>query len=351
MGLVFSTATIAFVLMLELTTSTYRSLAGNIGLASFAFGGVLITLFAYFTRHWQKLLWILTVFIGLLYPYLYYMPESPMYLYSTKQYTKLEKLLRRIAKANGRTDSEWYPTFQEFLNTQPSLHAVNEEKQTFAVKIRQLVCHRATTKRLLISNLIAFTGMLLFIKISYGLATMKISPYLGIVIGAAVEIIGYIIANILMSTRLGRKRSLMIFTGLTCVCVVMIPWLTKHSTVATAIISQLGKFAVSASLAVTWIFISELFPTSIRGSANGVVTAISRLGAITTPIIDSSIGEQYLPITFYVYGCLALLTLLSILLLPETRNVVLGDTTDVLNHRDGTGIMLASPVNSDDIEI
>lgn len=337
--------------MLELTTSKYRSLVGNIALASFALGGVLITLFAYLTHHWEKLLWAITAFIGLSHPYLYYMPESPLYLHSSKQYSKLEKLLRRIAKTNGRVESDWYPIFQTFLNTQPSAHATGEKKQKLIDTIRQLLCHRVIIKRLLISSLMTFTGMLLYIKIAYGLATMRISPYVGILIGAVVEIIGYIIASILMSSRLGRKYSFMIFTGLTCLCVVFIPSLTKHSTAATVIISQLGKFAVSASLAVTWIFISELFPTSIRTGANGIATAVSRFGAITAPIIDSSISEQYLPITFYIYGCLALLVLCSTLLLPETKNIALDDVTNDFHSRDGTEVMLSSAINANNIEI
>lgn len=344
-GLIFSSSTTVFVLILELSSSTYRSLAGNIALSSFAVGGVLITLFAYLTHHWQKLLWTVTGFIGLTLPYLYYMPESPMHLYATKQYSRLETLLRRIAKVNGRPDSEWYPIFQELLNTQSS-YTVNQEKFTVTHKIRQLICHQETAKRLLVSSLLAFTGMLLYIKISYGLATMNISPYIGILIGAAVEIVAYIAASILMSTRLGRKYSLMIFTGLTCICVLLIPLLTKRSTLATVIISQLGKSAVSASLATTWIFISELFSTSIRGTANGVATAVSRIGAITAPVIDSSIGEQYLPITFYVYGSLALLVVLLMLLLPETKNVSLNDTAEITNKGDITEIMLSSSTDA-----
>ncbi|CAF1394132.1 unnamed protein product [Rotaria sordida] len=182
-GLIFSTVNVAFVLMLELTTSTYRSIAGSIASYCFAFGGVLITLFAYLTRHWQTLLWTVTAFIGLSFPYLYYIPESPLHLYSTKQYSKLETLLRRIAKTNGRTDSE------------------------------------------------------------------------------------------------------------------------------------------------------------------------CRLGAIIAPVIDSSVVEQYLSLTFYVYGSVALAVLLLILLLPETKNVSLGDTDDNTNNKDGTQIIVSPPVNIGDIEI
>jgi len=327
-GIILSSASLAYVLMIEMTSSGYRSIAGNIALSCFAFGGILIALFAYLTYHWEKLLWTILVFIAITHPCLYFVPESPLYLYSTKQYSKLEIVLRRIAKGNGRSESEWYSTFQEFMISQTM---IKENKLTFGQMIRQLLFHRTNTLRLITSSLIAFTGMLLFIKISYGLATMNISPYLGILIGAIVEVFGYIISSISMSTKLGRKYSLMVFTGLTCLCVVLIPILTKRSTIGTVIISQTGKFAVSASIATTWIFISELFPTSIRGGAIGITAAISRIGAITAPVIDSSVNEQYLPITFYVYGSLALLVLLLIIVLPETKNVSLDSTGNSLD--------------------
>ncbi|CAF5090939.1 unnamed protein product, partial [Rotaria magnacalcarata] len=43
---------------------------------------------------------------------------------------------------------------------------------------------------------------MLYIKIRYGLAAMSISPYLGILIGAAVEAGGYVTGSLLISTRL-----------------------------------------------------------------------------------------------------------------------------------------------------
>ncbi|CAF3814538.1 unnamed protein product [Rotaria sordida] len=74
-------------------------------------------------------------------------------------------------------------------------------------------------------------------------------------------------------------------------------------------------------------------------------------GAIIAPVIDSSVVEQYLSLTFYVYGSVALAVLLLILLLPETKNVSLGDTDDNTNNKDGTQIIVSPPVNIGDIEI
>ncbi|CAF4094888.1 unnamed protein product [Rotaria sp. Silwood2] len=233
-------------------------------------------------------------------------------------------------KINGRQDIDWYPAFQELLNTQ--LFPIVIKKQlTFTQKAKQLISHPTTIKRILITGFIAFTETLLYYKISYGLATMKISPYIGILIGAIVEALGYITATVFMSTRFGRKYSFILFTGSTSVCILIIPLIIKHSTLATVIMPQTGKFVISAANSITWISIAELFPTSIRSSTNGLAVAVSRLGAITSPIVDASIHKQYLPDTFYVCATLALISVLLSLTLPETKDKPLDDIMEFTN--------------------
>ncbi|CAF1339162.1 unnamed protein product [Rotaria sp. Silwood1] len=54
LGLTASISSLVFILMLELTSYSYRSLVGNIALASFAFGETLTTLSAYVIKNWQN---------------------------------------------------------------------------------------------------------------------------------------------------------------------------------------------------------------------------------------------------------------------------------------------------------
>ncbi|CAF3868638.1 unnamed protein product [Rotaria sp. Silwood1] len=330
LGLTAPIGSLVFVLMLELTSYSYRSLVGTIAVTCFAFGEALATLFAYITKNWQNNLWSITIFIGLSSIYLYFINESPMYLHSKKKYIQLENVLRKISKRNGKKEDDWNSSLKELLNQEQ----INHVKIPFKEKILKLITNRILIQRFIITSIIAFTGMLLFIKISYGLAVMNISPYIAMTIGSIVEICGYISANIVMSGRLGRKYSFMMFTGLTSLCVFLIPLLTKRSTIGTVIISQFGKFSISASMAITWIYISELFPTSIRSSANGFAVAVSRIGAILAPVIDANIDEHYLSITFYIYAALALLVVLLTCLLPETKNVPLTDRIDSRNNQE-----------------
>ncbi|CAF3252647.1 unnamed protein product [Rotaria socialis] len=331
-GLTAAAFSLIFILVLELTSSAHTGFAGNFALVLFTIGEGVVTLFAYLAKDWQLLKWINTAFIGLVIPYLYFMPESPLYLYSKRDFFRLEALLRRIATTNKRDEADWYPVYQELLRNQ-SFILSNQKELTFLQKAHQILAHRSTVIKLLITALLGFTTLMLYIKISYGLAAMSISPYLGILIGAAVEAGGYVTGSLLISTRLARKGSFILVTSVTIICVILIPIISNHSPIATVFIAQFGKFAISGSIAVSWIFVPELFPTAIRSGANGFFIAFSRIGAIVAPIIDTSISDEYLPYTFYASAGLALIVVLLTLLLPETKYTSMDDEEDYEKNR------------------
>lgn len=331
-GLTAATFSLIFILLLELTSSAHTSLAGNLALISFTIGECIVTLFAYLAKDWQRLKWADTAFVALVIPYLYFMPESPLYLYSKRQYHQLEELLRRIATSNKRKEMEWYPFYQSFIRNQPVILSHNE-KTGFCQKTHQIITHRPTAIKLLIIALLGFTTLMLYIKLSYGLAVIDISPYLGILIGAVVEAVGYITGSILISTRLARKGSFILMMILTIICVILIPIIVNYSSLATVFVAQFGKFAISGAIVVSWIFVPELFPTSIRSTANGFFVAFSRIGAILAPIINTSISANYESLTSYISAGLALIVVLLSLILPETKDKPMEDVQDYAINR------------------
>ncbi|UJR37146.1 hypothetical protein I4U23_029856 [Adineta vaga] len=306
-----------FLLLMELTSSSHTSLAGNSALIGFTIGEIIITLFAYIARDWLRLKWIITGYFALILPYLYFVPESPYWLYTKKKYNQLEVCLRRIAQMNGRSEKDWYPYYRQLI-CDPRL-AILSTKHASRTNKDIMIQHLPRLSR---CAFIGFVTMLLYIKISYGLGAMSdvVSPYWNIIIGAIVEGIGYISASILITTKLGRKNSLIIFSLLTCLCVLIIPFLMGSYPMATMIISQIGKLTISGAVSITWIFVPEIFSTSMRGIANGVFVFAGRLGAIAAPIVDVVLGEQYIKITFFVYSALTIIQVFFIHFLPETRN-------------------------------
>jgi hypothetical protein len=343
---------LTFLLLMELTSSAHTSFAGNLALSTSALGEVVVTIFAYLARDWLNLKWFTTGYFTLILPYLYFVPESPYWLFSTKRYSELEVCLRKIATANGRSDSEWYPQYIQLIeDPRIALRSLKQAKQTNKDKFLRFL------PKISISSLIAFVTMLLYIKISYGLGALNetVSPYWNIIIGAAVESIGYVTASILITTRLGRKYALIVYTLCTSICVLVIPFTMESYPVVTTVISQIGKFTISGSLSVSWIYVPELFPTSMRGLANAIYMFVSRFGAILAPIIDVSLGDKYMKITFYVYAALTLVMVGVISFLPETRNRSFNDEVEDDNDsgeiRERTVTRTTTPLRSNKVDV
>ena len=318
-GLVTSNFSLVFILMLELTSSAYTSFAGNLAFISYTIGEVLVALFAYLTRDWLDLKWASLIFIGFSLPYLYLMPESPLYLYAKGQYTKLESLLRRIARQNGRKEAEWYPHYQDLLHNQ-SVKLTSRQDSTFPQLSYPLFRNQKMILQLLIVCLMSLTTLMVYFQISYGLAMMDVSPYLAILIGAVCEAFSYITSSILISTKLGRKGSFIFTMSLTIVFILLIPIMKERSPIVTICVALAGKYSISAVTAVSWIYAPELFPTSVRSTANGFFIAFSRIGAILAPVISTLIHKEYLSYTFYASSILAVVVLFCSLFLPETKD-------------------------------
>jgi MFS family permease len=324
---------VSFLLLMELTTASYATLVGNLALTAFAAGEIVVTVMAYFCRHWLLLKWIMSAYVILLVPYLYFLPESPHWLLTKHRYDELERQLDQMARMNRRSNADWLPTYHHFIEChrqERKLHAKAKIQLSFTFKARRFLTHVPTMSKLVISGFLGFLTLLLYFKISFSLGDMdEIDPYLNLVIGAFVEVIGYIAASLFM-IRYGRKPILILFLILTALCLVFTPYSLEQDRLIAILTVQLGKFAISAAVGVTYIFVPELFPTTIRGTGTGFFGLMSRLGSTLAPMVDASIKHNRSSVTnlYYLYALLIIFCTLITLLLPETRNVPLADKID-----------------------
>ena len=306
----------SFLLLMELTSSSHTSFACGMASLGYTLGEVLLTILAYVSRDWLRLKWLSSIYFAVCIPYLYFVPESPYWLLSRRKYDELEFWLKKIAQTNVRSEDQWLPHYQKLIDKTRLIETTrNEEQLTRRRLLRYL-------PRLAISGFIEFVTMLLYTKISYGLAATNeiLSPYWNFGIGAVVEGVGYFIGVVLTTTLLGRKYSLIASATLTSICVLIIPFIMKRYSLATTIISQMGKLSVSGTVAISWIYVPELFPTSIRGFANAIFVFVGAIGSILAPIVDEALGDNYTRISFYAYSGLIIILALLICTLPETRN-------------------------------
>jgi len=87
----------------------------------------------------------------------------------------------------------------------------------------------------------------------------------------------------------------------------------------------MGKLCLAASFAVVYIHSGELFPTTIRNSAMGIVSVAARFGGICAPFIVL-LGDTLPNAQFTVFGLLAVTAGLANLKLPETLGKALPES-------------------------
>jgi putative MFS transporter len=89
-------------------------------------------------------------------------------------------------------------------------------------------------------------------------------------------------------------------------------------------------FVMSAASNLTLVYPAELFPTEIRGTGVGVVTAISRVGsAIGTFLLPMSVNSFGMTLSMIAMAIILLIgTFVSIAWAPETKSLSLNEASD-----------------------
>ncbi|PIK45133.1 putative organic cation transporter protein, partial [Apostichopus japonicus] len=90
-------------------------------------------------------------------------------------------------------------------------------------------------------------------------------------------------------------------------------------------VAMIGKFCISASFAIIYIYAAEIFPTVARSAGIGLCSTSGRIGSILGPLI-LALGEviEFLPLL--IFGLSAIVGGLLVIFLPETRGAKLPET-------------------------
>jgi len=162
------------------------------------------------------------------------------------------------------------------------------------------------------------------------------SLHINFVIGGALEVLAYIL-TIVALIYFGRRISMsvtMIFGGLCLLLTPAVPAAGK------AVLGQLGKFAITGSFAMVYVYAAEIFPTVVRNVGLGSASMCARVGSIIAPFVGRELGQATSPVVpLIIFGATSLLAGVLVLLLPETRNCPLPDTIEQgeVFSRDGGG--------------
>ncbi|NXP04043.1 S22A5 protein, partial [Thinocorus orbignyianus] len=309
----------AFVLGTEILGQSIRVLFSTLGVCIFyAFGYMLLPLFAYFIRDWRMLLLALTVPGLFCIPLWWVIPESPRWLISQGRFQEAESIIRKAAKTNDITapDVIFDPSELQDVDSQ--------KQQTYTI------LDLMRTRNILT---ITIMSVILWMIISVGYFGLSLDTpnlhgdvYLNCFLSAVIEVPAYVISWLLLRN-LPRRYSMAAALFLGGCVLLFIQLVPSHLRALSILLVMLGKFGITSAFSMVYVYTAELYPTVVRNMGVGASSMASRLGSILSPyFVYLGAYDRFLP--YILMGSLTVLSGILTLFLPESYKMPLPDTIE-----------------------
>ncbi|XP_072020972.1 organic cation transporter protein-like [Amphiura filiformis] len=310
----------AFVIGAEFVGPSRRTASGVFIAVVFALGFMILALLAFLIRNWQILQIVITLPVLVAFLFIRVVPESARWLISHQKFDEAEKIIRNISRVNGvelSADIFNQETRKQFLDE----HAKVKQKNASVLDLFR----RPNTRNITINiNFIWFVNMLVYVGLSITTASLGWNNYLAFFFSGLVEIPADLICLYIME-RWGRRTPLscfMVLGGLACLLNTFMPKGAARTTVG-----MIGKFAITASYTLVYIYTAELYATPVRAMGMGLATTTARISAILTPLV-LLLSDSWPPLPLLIFGASSLMGGLATLFLPETVGRHLPETLE-----------------------
>ncbi|XP_074472029.1 solute carrier family 22 member 6 [Sebastes fasciatus] len=314
----------AFVLGTEWTGSKQRMLAGIITDYFFGFGYILLAGVAYLIRDWRKLQLAISAPSFLFIVYIWVLPKSARWLMANNRKEEAWELIQKAAKMNGKPLTKDLEMCQVY-----NIEEKTEVKKKYSFV--DLIRTPKMRKQSLIVFYLWFANVLVYYGLSLNISDFGMNIYLTQMIFGLVEMPARTIT--LFTLNRSRKISQLAFLtvgGTACLLTIFIP--SELSAIKTAL-AMIGKFGITASLSIIYVYSAEVFPTVIRQNGIGIGSMCARTGGVLAPMLYllRNISPQA---PMVLCGLCPLLGSGLTLLLPETANKPLPDTIEDIEGPD-----------------
>ena len=317
----------SFVLINELVGASKRSLMGVAFQSFFAGFIVVIAFIGYQIQHWRQLTMAISALGAPLLVINLLLPESPRWLLSKGRSKEAIKVLEIIATGNG-----------EVLTDKMKQSLANEDDgkkrfgDSYKVKESEAILNLFLDRKLLFVTMIQiyswFVNHVAYYGLTLAASADRADLYIATALSGAVEIPASLITYWLLGVA-GRRATLciaMVIGGVACLGIQLLAPLTS---IIIQPLALLGKLCLSSSNAVVYIHSGEIFPTTMRNSGMGLVSAAGRVGNIMAPFIVS-LGDIIPFLQFTVLGVMSLIAGVLNMKLPETAGKELPGNIDDL---------------------
>ncbi|XP_072018557.1 organic cation transporter protein-like [Amphiura filiformis] len=243
--------------------------------------------------------------------------ESPRWLMAKGRFDEAEVIIQDIARVNKTKVPE--PLFDD--SEKKEILETNQAKQSTVLDLFRTPTLRWRTLNMMFSW---FVNSIVYYGLSLSTSDLGSNDYVAFFLSGLVEVPAYIWCMFGIEW-LGRKPNLCVLfllAGIACLCTLFF----EPGTAMTAV-AMLGKFCITATFGIVYVYSAELFPTVVRSAGVGISSMASRAGGILAPLI-LILDEYWAPLPIIIFGSSAIIAGLLVLLLPETKGKTLPETIE-----------------------
>ncbi|GLH00664.1 Organic cation transporter protein [Gryllus bimaculatus] len=340
----------AFVLGMELVGPEKRVLGGAIISAYNGLGEVFLGLIAWAVPYWR---WMLRVIYGpaiFLLLYFWILPESVRWLIAHGRMNEADSIIQKAARVNGVVLSDKYLNMMRAASSLEQQTALKDDKadaeSTDSVPLKDVLIEvfqsRVLLLRLFVCCCCSCVNMFVFYGLSLNSVTVAGNKYLNFILVSLIELPGYL-ATYLGMDRFGRKMTLcasLTFSGACCTAYIFVA--NVEADWMRLVLFMAGKFGITISFTVMYVYATEMFPTQLRHSLLGTCSMFGGLGITVAP--QTPLLSRYMEaLPLLLFGGMSLATAVLALLLPETVGTKLPDTVEEAENIGRKPVPLTPP--------
>ncbi|KAJ8912957.1 hypothetical protein NQ315_000012 [Exocentrus adspersus] len=313
-----------YVLAIELVGSKKRTTVTILINIAYSVSLILLSVVVWAIPKWRLMAVATTLPFFALFFHWWLLPESPRWLLSQGKFKEAERILRKIARTNGKhVSKDFISSYYKDIN-----NVTNKEKQE-KYGIMDLFSSKNMRWKTMMITFLWFTNTSVYVGLSYYAPALQGDEYLNFFLAGTVELPTYLFLWPAIE-KLGRRWTLclsMIIGGTSCLTTF---WVEKDYFV-TLTLYCIGKMGISSSFVVLPLIASELYPTVVRGLGMSFSSVIGMIGPILIPLVNY-LGTHMLTLPLIIMGFMLIIGGVCSLLLPETRHLNLPQTLKDAEH-------------------
>ncbi|XP_074604769.1 organic cation transporter protein-like [Brevipalpus obovatus] len=307
-----------YLLLLECIGKRERGFTSVAVDGGFAFGYMILPGIYYLIRNYQIFSYFCAALEVIWLIWLATIPESIRWMMTNGKIKEAEAELIRACKMNSRSVDDVVSKFA-LLKKQIESESDSgvQARATFFDLIRSDVLRRYSA----ILYFSFFVNAFVYYGLSLNIGDLNGNLFLNFFFAGLVEVPSYYITAVALN-HFDRKTLLKYFmmgAGLSCLSTVL--FLSPETTNLRVFLAMVGKFCVTSSFTLCYVFSSEIYPTVLRQTGIASCSIAARAGCILAPFVKELTASTSLGFSLSIFGSLALINSALVLFLPETRGI------------------------------